>query len=211
MSRRGGRNKGGVSRCEQTQTNANKRRQTSTNASKRRGENASKRKQTQANASKRGQTQTNANKRLHPPLLRFFTPPLQSPYKTRFHEGPAWGGETHLATQGWFEGSLPIVLRCLDACEPQVIKFMITGHMAPIHGAPKGKTIEEVLMLAVEALVQERKSSPKSKFWGRISHGHPRGYPSGRPGAKTSVRPLKSWKKTSILVRTSMTRRRGRP
>ena len=54
---------------------------------------------------------------------------------------------------------------------------------------------------------QERKSSPKSKFWGWISHGRPRGYPGGRPGAKASVRSSKSWK-TSILVRTSMTRRR---
>ena len=58
---------------------------------------------------------------------------------------------------------------------------------------------------------QERKSSPKSKFWGRISGGRPCGYPGGRPAAKTSVRPSKSWKKASILVRTSMTRRRRRP
>ena len=50
----GGATKGGVSKCEQTQT---KRRLTLTNASKRRGKNASKRKQTQ---SKRGQPQTNA-------------------------------------------------------------------------------------------------------------------------------------------------------
>ena len=42
--------------------------------------------------------------------------------------------------------------------------------------------------------IQERKSSPKSKFWGRISGGRPRGYPGGRPGAKTSVKPSKSWK-----------------
>ena len=38
---------------------------------------------------------------------------------------------------------------------------------------------------------QERKISPKSKFWGRISGGRPCGYPGGRPGAKTSVRPSK--------------------
>ena len=30
---------------------------------------------------------------------------------------------------------------------------------------------------------QERKSRPKSKFWGRISGGCPHGYPGGRPGA----------------------------
>ena len=65
----GGATKGGVSKCEQTQANASKRRQTRTNASKRRG----------ANASKREQTWTNANKRLHPPLLRFFTPPFAIP------------------------------------------------------------------------------------------------------------------------------------
>ena len=41
---------------------------------------------------------------------------------------------------------------------------------------------------------QERKSSPKSKFWGWISGRRPRGYPGGRPGAKTSVRPSKSCK-----------------
>jgi len=33
----------------------------------------------------------------------------------------------------------------------QTIKFMIVGHIAPIHGAPKGKTIWEVLMLAAAA------------------------------------------------------------
>ena len=45
---------------------------------------------------------------------------------------------------------------------------------------------------------QERKSSPKSEFSGRISCGHPRGYPGERPGAKTSVRPSKSWKKQAF-------------
>ena len=64
----GGAIKGGVCKCEQTQTNADK---TLTNASKHRGENASKRKQ---NTSKRGQTQTNA---YTPPL--FLHPPFQSP------------------------------------------------------------------------------------------------------------------------------------
>ena len=43
-----------------------------------------------------------------------------------------------------------------------------------------------------------RKSSPKIKFWGRISRGRPYGYPSGRPGAKASVRPSKSWKNTHL-------------
>ena len=49
--------------------NADKRRQTQANAEAK----------TQANASKREQTCTNANKRLHPPLLRFFTPPFAIP------------------------------------------------------------------------------------------------------------------------------------
>ena len=60
---------------------------------------------------------------------------------------------------------------------------------------------------------QERKSSPKSKFWGRISGGRPRGYPGGRQGAKTSVKPSKSWKIKHFgadvhepKARTSMTR-----
>ena len=60
---------------------------------------------------------------------------------------------------------------------------------------------------------QERKSSPKNKSWGRISRGRQRGYPGGRPGAKTSVRPSKSWKNKHFgadihdpKARTSMTR-----
>ena len=65
----GGATKGGVSKCEQTQANADKRGQTQANAEAK----------TQANASKREQTWTNANKRLHPPLLRFFTPPFAIP------------------------------------------------------------------------------------------------------------------------------------
>ena len=67
--------------------------------------------------------------------------------------------------------------------------------------------------LNYETIDQERKSSPKSKFWGRISRGRPHGYPGGRPGAKTSVRPLKSLKNKHFGVdihdpkaRTSMTR-----
>ena len=66
----GGATEGGVSKCEQTQTNADKRRQTQANVEAK----------TQANASKREQTWTNANKRLHPPLLRFSTPPFAIPY-----------------------------------------------------------------------------------------------------------------------------------
>ena len=42
--------------------------------------------------------------------------------------------------------------------------------------------------------IQERKSSPKNKFWVRISGGHPRRYPSGRPRAKASVKPSKSFR-----------------
>ena len=60
----GGVTKGGVSKCEQTQTNADKRR----------GET-----QRRKNASKREQTWTNASKRLHSPLLRFFAPPFAIP------------------------------------------------------------------------------------------------------------------------------------
>ena len=73
VTQRGGATKGGLSKCEQTQTNADKRRQTLTNASKRRGENASKRKQMRANMDKRKQTLT-------PPLYcGFLHPPLQPP------------------------------------------------------------------------------------------------------------------------------------
>ena len=66
VSRRGGRNRGGR---KQMRANANKRRQTQANAEAK----------TQADACKREQTWTNANKRLHPPLLRFFTPPFAIP------------------------------------------------------------------------------------------------------------------------------------
>ena len=59
----GGATKGGVSKCEQTQTNADKRKKTQ-------------RPKTQPNANKHEQTWTNANKRLQPPLLQFFTPPF---------------------------------------------------------------------------------------------------------------------------------------
>ena len=59
---------------------------------------------------------------------------------------------------------------------------------------------------------QERKSSPKSKFWGRISRRRPRGYPGGCPGAKTWVRPSKYLKNKHFgadihdpEARTSMT------
>ena len=50
------------------------------------------------------------------------------------------------------------------------------------------------------------------KFWGRMSGGRPRGYPGGRPGAKTWVKPSKSWKNKHFgadahdpKARTSMT------
>ena len=54
---------------KQMRANADKRGQTQANAEAK----------TQANASKREQTWTDANKRLHPPLLQFLHPPLQSP------------------------------------------------------------------------------------------------------------------------------------
>ena len=45
--------------------------------------------------------------------------------------------------------------------------------------------------------IKNEKSSPKSKFWGRISGGHPRGYPGGRPGAKLRSSP-RNPRKTGI-------------
>ena len=75
------------------------------------------------------------------------------------------------------------------------------------------RAIDEANFEASKCLfVQERKSNPKSKFWGRISCGRPRGYPGGRPGAKTSVRHSKSWNNKHFgadvhdpKARTSMT------
>ena len=64
-------------------------------------------------------------------------------------------------------------------------------------------------------IVKNGKSSPRSKFWGRISGGRPRGYPGGRPGPKTSVKPRNSGKKLAFRcgqdakARTSMTPARG--
>ena len=62
----GGATKGGVSKREQTQTNADKRWQTQANAEAK----------TQANASKRGQTQTNAYTPLY---CGFLQPPFAIP------------------------------------------------------------------------------------------------------------------------------------
>ena len=57
------------------------------------------------------------------------------------------------------------------------------------------KSIEKGPLMGIsEPFCQERKSTPNSKFWGRISRGRPRRYPGGHPGAKTSVRPSRSWK-----------------
>ena len=52
-----------------------------------------------------------------------------------------------------------------------------------------------------------RKGSLKNKFWGRIFHGRPRGYPGERRGAKTTVRPVSSQKgPTKPKNRTSSTK-----
>ena len=73
----GGATKGGVSKCEQMQTNADKRWQTQANAGAKTQANAGTK--TQANASKREQTWTNANKRLHPLHCGFLHPPFAIP------------------------------------------------------------------------------------------------------------------------------------
>ena len=56
------------------------------------------------------------------------------------------------------------------------------------------------------------KEGRNRKSWGWISGGRPRGYPGGRPGAKTSVKPSKPWKNKHFSAdihgpkaRTSMT------
>ena len=68
----GGATKGGVSKCEQTQANADKPGQTQANAEAQTQANASKRKQTRANVDKRKQTLT-------PPFIAVFTPPFAIP------------------------------------------------------------------------------------------------------------------------------------
>ena len=42
--------------------------------------------------------------------------------------------------------------------------------------------------LVIQLFSQARKSSPKSKFWGRTSRARPHSFANGRLGAKTSVR-----------------------
>ena len=70
----GGATKGGVSRCEQTQTNADKHWQAQTDAEAKTQANASKRKQTRANADKRKQTLT-------PPFIVVSYTPRCNPLK----------------------------------------------------------------------------------------------------------------------------------
>ena len=55
-----------------------------------------------------------------------------------------------------------------------------------------------------------KKNSPKRKFSGRISRGHPGAIRADIPAQKFGQGPLNHGK-TSIWARTSMTRRRGRP
>ena len=80
----GGATKGGVSKCEQTQANADKRGQTQANAEAK----------TQANASKRG---ANVNKRkqtLTPPFIVDFYTPLCNPLKEIYHQNSS---QSHLS------------------------------------------------------------------------------------------------------------------
>ena len=58
--------------------------------------------------------------------------------------------------------------------------------------------------------IQERKISPKRKFWGRMSRGHPGVIRADIP-AQNFGQGARNPGKTSIWARTSMTRRRGRP
>ena len=62
----------------------------------------------------------------------------------------------------------------------------------------------------VFSFVQERKFSPKRNFLGRISRGHPGVIRADIPAQNFGQGPANPGK-TSILPRTSMTRRRGRP
>ena len=83
----------------------------------------------------------------------------------------------------------------------------------------KPKTETMVLVLALGSVKgifalskenQERKISPKSKFLGRTSRGHPGVIRADIP-AQNFGQGGPNPGKTSILARTSMTRRRGRP
>ena len=60
---------------------------------------------------------------------------------------------------------------------------------------------------------QDRKISPKRKFWGRISRGHPGVMRADIPAQKLRSGPSKYWTKNKHLGTdiTSMTQRRGRP
>ena len=112
--------------------------------------------------------------------------------------------------EAWSHKCMPIVTSSdlTLKCKEQIKETNLGANLSSLKEnlGPFAQNIQADL----SSIYPKRKSSPKGKSWGWISRGRPRGYPGGRPGAKASVRPSKSWK-TSILVRTSMTRRRGRP
>ena len=62
----------------------------------------------------------------------------------------------------------------------------------------------------IPLMIQERKISPKRKFSGRISRGHPGVIRADIP-VQNFGQGAQNPGKTSVWARTSMTRRRGRP
>ena len=76
---------------------------------------------------------------------------------------------------------------------------------------PALSRINSAMILARTVCVyQERKISPKRKFLGQISRGHPGVVPADIPAQNFGQGPPNPGK-TSISARTSVTRRRGRP
>ena len=138
----GGATKGGVSKCEQTHTNADKRRQTLANTSRRRGENASKRKQTRANVDKRKQTLT-------PPFIAVFYTPLCNPLiKKRCGkicpQLILWIASSGHLNSGWPRTTLGIATRHFPYRPPNPRKFKDTKKLRKSYFRAPGQSDSKV-------------------------------------------------------------------
>ena len=104
------------------------------------------------------------------------------------------------------------VFRTLSGDTPlPILQTPSAGHCLDTHGnlAEKKSCRKKTPKLSV-TLVKNEKISPKRKFSGRTSRGHPGVICADVPTQKFG-QGSQNPGKTSILARTSMTRRRGRP
>ena len=106
------------------------------------------------------------------------------------------------------------LLKCLPNClSPTREGFLSSFKINPAVRVIARQVRDKNCLAAIFALQHQSVSSgPLGKFWGRISGRCPRGYLGGRPRAKASVKPSKSWKNKHFgsdvhgpKARTSMT------